>query len=366
VPAGPGATFDDATFALRDWGVDGRVTPLGGGLINDTFAVDPESGAGARAGSRAGAGAGAGFVLQRVHPVFTPRVHENIDAVTTRLVARGIATPVLVPTTTGALWSVQRDGVWRLMTRMPGVACAAVRSSAQAHAAAALLARFHGALVGLPHAFVGMRVGVHDTAAHLAALMRAVAEHGGHPLHDDVARLADAIAQGAAALPDLTSVPEPVVHGDPKLDNILFAGTDAAGECTPLCLVDLDTVGPGPLHLELGDMWRSWCNLRGEDERQAAFDLGVFEASLLGYASGRTAPGADEREALVYGLEWITLELAARFAADALVERYFGWDPRRFATRGEHNLVRALGQWSLHAQVLATRPQRAAAIRAAW
>ncbi|MBL8945157.1 MAG: hypothetical protein JNK45_18470, partial [Myxococcales bacterium] len=61
-----------------------------------------------------------------------------------------------------------------------------------------------------------------------------------------------------------------------------------------------------------------------------------------------------------------TLELAARFAADALRERYFGWDASRFPARGEHNLVRAKGQWSLHAQVLATRAQRLAALRAAW
>lgn len=345
-------TTTDAELAVRPWDLHGiAVAPLHGGLINDTFAVDSDAGS---------------FVLQRVHPVFTPQVHDNIAAVTARLVERGIATPVLRRTTAGALWSEQPDGVWRLMTRMPGVAFAAARSPAQARAAAALLARFHGALVDLPHRFVGMRVGVHDTAAHLRTLAEAVAVHGDHRLHAEVAALAAEIAAGAAALPALDGLPDRVLHGDPKFNNVLFEGEEPGACERPVCLVDLDTVGPGALHLELGDMWRSWCNLRGEDERRAAFEFGIFEASLQGYAGARSAPTDAEREALVHGLEWITLELAARFAADALNERYFGWDATRFPARGEHNLVRAQGQWSLHAQVLATRGQRLAAIRAAW
>jgi Ser/Thr protein kinase RdoA (MazF antagonist) len=346
------ATVDDAVAALAAWQLDSAVVaPFGDGLINDTFAVDAERGR---------------FVLQRVHPVFPPEVHLNIAAVTGRLLERGITTPELVATTNGALWHATHGEVWRLSTRIPGHSFNAVRTTRQAHEAAALLARFHAATADLPHTFVGMRTGVHDTAAHLAALERAVESHGDHRLHAEVAPLAAAIAAGARALPELGGLPEPVIHGDPKLNNVLFAGLDGEASERAVCLVDLDTVGPGALHLELGDMWRSWCNLRGENERIAAFDLGVFEASLAGYASGRDAPTVAEREALVYGLEWITLELAARFAADALAERYFGWDPRRFPARGEHNLVRALGQWTLHAQVIGTHAERKTAIARAW
>ena len=34
----------------------------------------------------------------------------------------------------------------------------------------------------------------------------------------------------------------------------------------------------------------------------------------------------------------------ARFCADALNETYFGWDPDKFASRSEHNQVRAASQ----------------------
>lgn len=346
------ATIELAEAALAAWDVEpSRVERLGGGLINDTFAVATNRGA---------------FVLQRVHPVFPPAIHDNIAAVTSRLAERGLATPRLQPTVKGERCSSQGDAVWRLMDRMPGVSFAKVQELAQAHAAAGLLARFHEALVDLPHTFVGMRTGVHDTKAHLHALERAIDDHRDHRLHDEVAKLADAIAKGARQLPQIAGVPDRIVHGDPKLSNVMFAGADGSARAHATCLVDLDTVGPMTLHLELGDMWRSWCNRRGEDERNAGLDLEVLAASLAGYSAARPAPLPEERAALLHGLEWITLELAARFAADALGERYFGWDAARFPARGEHCLVRAQGQWSLHRQVMATRTRRAALLREAW
>lgn len=343
-----------------------HVAPLGRGLINDTFAVDVDPGAFEAGPACSSSELPGAFVLQRVHPVFAPEIHHNILAVTEHLVRRGLATPRLRPTPDGALW-VERDGdVWRLMTRMPGVGFDAVQSPAQAHAAAGFLARFHSALADLDHEFVALRSGVHDTPAHLARLASAVAELGTHRLHAPVARLAEAITTRAAELPPLHGLPERVVHGDPKLNNILFESAEPPGRERPLCLVDLDTVAPMPLPLELGDALRSWCNPRGEDERVARFDLATHDAALGGYLGACTLDlGADERESLLHGVEWITLELSARFAADALREQYFGWDRARFPAAGEHNLLRAEGQWSLHEQVIAARSLRAAALRTA-
>ncbi len=349
----PPATVQRARSILPAFGVGTReVAPLGRGLINDTFAVSSDAGA---------------FVLQRVHPVFAPEIHYNIAAVTEHLAGRGLVTPRLRRSTNGRAWVERDQEVWRLMTRIPGVSHDAVRSPGQARAAAALLGRFHAALAGLEHEFVGLRGGVHDTAAHLAVLHQAVQEHHGHRLRGAVSRLAESIARRAEALPSLEGLPLRPVHGDPKLNNVLFEAERGPGAERAVCWIDLDTVAPMPLALELGDAWRSWCNPRGEDDAAARFDLAIFEASLRGYVEGcslRLAP--QEREALLHGIEWITLELCARFAADALRERYFGWDRQRFAAAGEHNLVRARGQWSLHEAVLAARSSREAALRAAW
>jgi Ser/Thr protein kinase RdoA (MazF antagonist) len=329
-----------------DWEV-ATVGPLGSGLINQTFLLTTH-------GNHA--------VLQRLAPIFSPIINENIVAVTAALAAAGLTTPRLLPTRDGRLWLELggNDGVWRLQTFVPGASFDKVQNPAQACAAGALVARFHRALDGLAHSFRGLREGVHDTGKHLLRLREALAVHADHRLIARAGPLADAIFTRAQDLPPLPDLPPLLCHGDLKLNNILFAGEAPPASEQALCLIDLDTVGPMPLAYELGDAWRSWCNLSGEDATAARIDVEIFRASFAGYASGigRDLTKA-ERQALLGGVEWISLELASRFAADALVEDYFGWDPRRFSSRGEHNLVRGRGQLALHEAFVATRGERA-------
>jgi Ser/Thr protein kinase RdoA (MazF antagonist) len=297
-----------------------------------------------------------------VSAIFSPAIHGNIAAVTERLAARGLATPRLLPTRDGLPYLTAVGGaIWRMLSHVDGVSFDVVGGAAQARAAGELVGRFHAAVDGMDHGFVGMRVGVHDTPAHLARLADGVAAFPTHRLHGEVRPLAEAIRAGAAALPPLPPVPPRICHGDLKFNNVMFAGREPPDDARAICLIDLDTVGPLPLAYELGDAWRSWCNRAGEDDPRAALDLEIMRASLDGYVGGLGRPlAADERRALLLGVEWVSLELAARFAADALHESYFGWNAARFPGRGEHNLVRARGQWSLHEARRATRDARAA------
>ncbi len=343
-PIGPGAT----------------ITPLAGGLINQTFLVTQDD---------------RRLILQRVNPLFPSSIHDNIQAVTTALARRGLITPLLVPTLDGHLFlelsgaggggveGGSGDGgpaVWRVMTHVEGASFDVVSGPAQARAAGALVARFHTALSELSHVFVGRRASVHDTAGHLDHLRRAVVAHRDHRLFAAVSSLAQEILRGAAELPALPALPPRVCHGDLKFNNLLFAGPSAPLCDTALCLIDLDTVGPMPLAFEMGDAWRSWCNRSGEDNEVAELDLQIFAASLDGYRDGLARSlTPDEQRALLLGPEWISLELSARFAADALAETYFGWDSLRFTGRGEHNLVRARGQFSLFGALADSRPRRA-------
>ena len=332
----------------RYLGLDGaQVAPLGRGLVNQTYLVS-------RGGLR--------FVLQRLNPVFSAAINDNIDAVTRRLADLGMATPRLVPTQDGSL-SVDlgvQDGLWRLLTYVDGVSFDVVAGLGQARAAGGLVARFHRALDGIEHEFAGMRTGVHDTAQHMARLREALAGYTNHRLFREVSVMAADLFAAVSDLPSLPLLPTRVCHGDLKLNNILFGGREFPAAEQPVCLIDLDTVGPMALAHELGDAWRSWCNRGQEDASVAKFDVDVFRASFEGFRDslGRSLL-ADERRALLHGVEWISVELAARFAADALRESYFGWAPDRYAGRGEHNLARARGQWALHQAVCATRPERA-------
>ncbi len=331
--------------------VRAEAVPLAGGLINKSYAVTAADGA---------------YVLQRVHPVFAPEVHENIAAVTEQLRRRGQPSPQLLASRDGRWWvDLGDEGIWRLMTRLPGVSFDTIQSAAQARAAAARVGAFHAALGDLEFTFKAVRQGVHDTAAHLHTLAQALTEHRAHRLLPEVNELAAQIVAGFAALPAAQDVPLRVCHGDLKFNNLLFRGTGAQDHAVTTGIIDLDTVGRMPLHHELGDAWRSWCNRGGEDQTTASFDLEIFAASLDGYLGSLEQPlTLAERHALVHGVEWISLELAARFAADALRERYFGWDRGRFPAAGEHHLLRARGQWALHQAALATREGRAALLLA--
>jgi Ser/Thr protein kinase RdoA (MazF antagonist) len=229
-----------------------------------------------------------------------------------------------------------------------------VESAAMAREGGALVARFHAAVADLEHEYRHVRVGVHDTEKHLAGLRGALSTHGEHRLFSKVEALAAPLLAEAERLPDFASMglrPRHC-HGDLKISNLLFQGDEG------LCLVDLDTLSRMVWPFEMGDAMRSWCNPKGEDETQGAFNAGFFEAALEGYGSVARPAGllsAEEARSIVGGVLTICLELSARFLADALNETYFGFDASRYPARGEHNLVRGAGQLRLLESVAAQR-----------
>jgi Ser/Thr protein kinase RdoA (MazF antagonist) len=316
----------DVWAALR--GLPVRTTS-DGGLINKTYlAGDPPR-----------------WVVQWVNPLFKPSVHDDIEAVTAHVAARGMITPRLLRTDDGALCAVDDSGAWRVMSFVPGRTIHKVDSPKLAAAGGALVARFHAALDDLEWSYHHVRPGAHDTPAHMDALA-AVATEGA------AGALATRILEAWRTWPGRLDLPVRHAHGDLKISNLRF---DDAGD--GVCLLDLDTLALLSLDVELGDAWRSWCNPVGEDATETRFDLELFRAAANGYLQQR-AVSADEADALVLGIERICLELAARFCRDVVEDRYFGWNADRFESRAAHNLFRAEGQLRLAASV---RDQRGAA-----
>lgn len=321
------------------WGLlPDSIRPLGTGLINRTFLARARD--------------GEWRVLQQLNPMFPPCVNEDIEAVTAHLAARGQLTPRLVPNRDGNLWMPAAGGAWRVLTRVPGRVLDAVGNTGQAAEAGRLLASFHRSLDDLVHEFRHVRPPVHEPARHLADLARALEAHRDHRLHPAAAALAEQIFDAAAALAPLPATPARVVHGDPKISNLVFA----ADRDRALCMLDLDTLGRMALPLELGDALRSWCNVAAEDDPRGSFSAELFAAAVGGYhaaAGGWLEPA--EAAAIVDATGTIQVELAARFCADVLNECYFGWNPALFPGRAEHNLARARGQLNVHRSLQAQR-----------
>lgn len=298
------------------------------GLINRTWRVS--------------AGNGSTYALQRLSPILGPEIHEDIEAVTTHIEAAGMATPRLVRTTNGHLYVEHEGEVWRLLTWLEGEFHNRLENPRQAGQAGALLARFHMALADFHQPFASKRRPIHEPERRVRELEQALARHASHPLHAEAQTLHGQTLKLLSRLPPLPDTPLRVAHGDPKINNMLFS---AEGE--GLAMVDLDSLGRLSLPYELGDAFRSWCNPVGEDSENTEFSVELFEAARSGYLGVATFLTEDERSCLVDATLWITLELTTRFSADILNDRYFGWDPKRFASRAEHNLVRARGQLNL-------------------
>ncbi len=338
--AGPQDVLARAGRVLRHWPslASGRLTLMGGGLINLTVRVEVAD--------------GERYVLQRLHPIFDGILHHDIEAVTARLAARSLATPRLVRTGEGALW-VEEDGVWRVQTHLEGHTVQRVSGPAMAREAGALLGGFHGALAGLDHDFQFVRQ-AHGLAMHADNLRQALASHPRHRLLPAVAPLAEDLLALSHGQPDFSDLPRRVTHGDPKISNVLFVPPGDRAHA----FVDLDTLGRLDLPTELGDAFRSWCNPAGEEAGEPALDLALFEAAVAGYGSaarGLVEPA--EVALLVTGLLVLCVELACRFAADSLNESYFGWDSGRFPSGGDHNLHRARVQLALARSVQACLPE---------
>ncbi len=285
-------------------------------------------------------------IVQRVHPAFAGTVHDDIEAVTAHLASRGLTTPRLVRTRTGALWEPDAEGrPWRVLTFVDGASTDRLSGLPHAERAGELIGRFHAAVADLDHQYVHVRVGVHDLAFRFTGLDRALDTHRDHRLHADAARLADRIGSARTEVLALDATEHRHAHGDLKVSNLLF-GRDGQG----VALVDLDTLSRMPWPFEIGDAMRSWCNPHGEDRETPEVDEAIFESALAGWARGARGGlelHAEEIELAPRGLFTIASELAVRFLTDALEEAYFGWDERRFPARGEHNLARARGQWHL-------------------
>ena len=136
----------------------------------------------------------------------------------------------------------------------------------------------------------------------------------------------------------LPKLPLRIIHADPKLSNFLFneSGEDVCA------IIDWDTIMPGSMLYDFGDMIRSFCQVGTEDSQQKkAFNPQILKELLNGYFEG---PMNDylsdlERENILLGAKAVIYIQGLRFLSDYLIGDQYYW-----VEDENHNLRRARNQ----------------------
>ncbi len=133
-----------------------------------------------------------------------------------------------------------------------------------------------------------------------------------------------------------------ITHNDTKINNILFHRITQK----PVCVIDLDTLGPGYFIYDLGDMVRTFVSPVSEEEKdlgKVAFRADIYSSLLEGYLSevGNVLTEG-ERSAIPFAGKMMTSIMAYRFLAD-----YLNGDVYYHTTYRGQNLIRARNQFRL-------------------
>lgn len=319
--------------------------PYGSGHINDTYCASFD-----QAGTRVR------YIFQRInHFIFkTPvALMENIQRVTQHLNAKHAGQPeasrralTLVPTLGEQPFYRDAEGnYWRVYFFIEKARTFdAVQNPAQAFQAAKAFGQFQKQLADLPAPRLRDTIpDFHHTPKRFAALEKALA--------------ADVANRAAQARPEIefalrhqaicsvlleANLPERVTHNDTKFNNVML--DDATGE--GICVIDLDTVMPGLVAYDFGDMVRTATSPAKEDERdlsKVTMQFPLFAALARGYLSsaGEFLTPAEKKILPVAG-QLITFEIGLRFLTDFLAgDVYFK------VHRTGHNLDRCRTQFKL-------------------
>jgi len=323
--------------------VKGRLVtlvPFGNGNINDTFlAVYRNTFTETQ------------VILQRVNKAVFPRpeaIMANMHAITLhcheKLEADAAAgrddrvwqMPRIIKTKAGEDFTIDDDGeVWRVITRVLSAhAFDSAQSPEHALECGAALGHFHYLISDMdPASIADPLPGFHITSGYLAQYDETLQDPRARDILNasmEAKRLARYIEERREFAVSLEKaetrgeLKKRMFHGDPKVNNIMI--DDFTGKGT--AMIDLDTVSPGLVQIDVGDAVRSICNPAGEEELnlgKVTFDETLFQAFMKGYMKEAGAfMDAADRAWLFDAVRLLPFELGLRFFQDYLAgDRYF-------------------------------------------
>ncbi len=314
---------------------------IGIGHINDTYLVT----------LRSPMGRVARYVIQRINRKIFPeirRLMENVERVTGHLDAHGGGRSLsVIRTVEGATFHRDSTGdCWRAFPYVEGTFTIEVVSSpAQAGQAGRAFGHFSRLLSDLPGGRLHETIpDFHNTPRRLADFIDAVEADPANRVSGARTEVdsAMALAPWAGRIVEAQAsgeVPERVAHNDAKIENVLF--DVETGEA--VCVVDLDTVMPGTVLHDFGDLVRTAAATATEDERdleRVGISPTIFGALAEGFLSACGDVLTPKEIALLpFAGKVIAYEQALRFLTDYLLG-----DPYYRISRPAHNLERARNQ----------------------
>lgn len=292
-------------------------------------------------------------------------VTEHVDRVARHLRQAGVAAPALAAGPGGRPFALDRHGgVWRSYPYLEGArSFRRFPDAAVAEAAAAGFGRFLVVLHGLPPPPPTEAIaGFHHFGRRLAAFEEAVAADRcrraeGCKSEIDGVRAASPVPDELSRARAAGRLPERVVHNDAKAHNVLIDNRTGRAAA----VLDLDTVAPGTVLFDFGDLVRSGAATGDEDGGAGGVRLDLVEALARGYveATAGLLTGS-ETGLLALAGPLMAYEAALRFLTDHLDgDGYFRVD------RPGHNLARARNQLTLLGALLESRPVVEASVGAA-
>ncbi len=317
--------------ALQSVGTDFECVPLTSGHINSTFQISHS---------------GRQYVLQKINRNIFPNpeaIVANGLAVANHLKDKDYPHAIVTPLQF-ADGEYLHNGEWRLFDFVENSAIyEKVNTAQQAFAAAKFLGEFHAYLQDFTvHELQETLPGFLDFESReqqfQAALKTAA---GGRSLSakDEI----EFIENHRYLLDEWSALdlPKRAIHADPKISNFLFDKNDGK----ILALIDWDTLMPGSILYDFGDMVRSYTNLRDEDDPTVGnnFSPAHYEALKDGFLYHlKPSLSAVEIGNMELAAQIIVYIQAMRFLTD-----YLNGDVYYKVNRAEHNLHRTRNQINL-------------------
>ena len=295
-------------------------------------------------------------------------VMKNVECVTRHINTRvlrlkndlGGQTLNLFPARTGGAWIEDAHGtVWRCYNHIEGcVTYNVVENTRQAYQAARAFGSFQDLVSDLDTRTITETIpDFHHTRKRFDRLMAVAAAD---PLgrldavrpEFEFIRQRESLTGRLLDLVEAGEIPVRVTHNDTKINNVMI---DAASD-EAVCVIDLDTVMPGLVLYDFGDLVRSATSPAAEDETdltKVEMQMAMFEALVEGYlhAAGDFINDT-EIEHLAYAGKLMSLEVGIRFLTDFLEGDVY------FKThRPSHNLDRCRTQLKLVERIEAHEPE---------